>query len=58
LQAIIALVRIVAEINKLTGAYEPLKLDITDRIRELAKAEGMDPDEAVREAQRIMEGLV
>jgi len=57
LQAILALVRIVAEINKLTGAYEPLKLDITEHIREMAKQEGWDPDEAVREAQRIMEGM-
>lgn len=38
-------------------APKELKLDITERIRELAKAEGIDPDEAVREAERIMEGL-
>jgi hypothetical protein len=50
---------IMVEMSKLAGAYAPveMKLDITDRIRELAKAEGMDPDEAVREAQKIMEGL-
>jgi hypothetical protein len=42
---------------ELLGLDKPLLIDITEHIREMAKAEGMDPDEAVREAQRIMEGL-
>ena len=42
---------------ELLGLDEPTKLDITERIREMAKEEGWDPEEAVREAQHIINGL-
>ncbi len=36
---------------KLLGLDEPLRIDITDRLRELALAAGLDPDEAEQEAK-------
>ena len=36
------------------GLNAPTKIDITERVREIATEAGIDPDEAVREAQRIV----
>jgi hypothetical protein len=38
---------------KLLGLDAPSKIDITHRLREIAAAEGLDPGEVVREAERI-----
>lgn len=38
----------------LLGLDAPAKIDITQRIREIAEEAGIDPDEAVKEAQRIV----
>lgn len=46
-------IRLLQEEAKLTGTYAPTKIDIERRIREMAEEEGFDPDEAVREADRI-----
>lgn len=39
---------------KLLGLDAPLKIDIEQRIRQDAESMGLDPDEAVREAQGIL----
>lgn len=38
----------------LLGLDAPQKVDITHRVRELAEAQGLDPDEAVRSAEAIL----
>jgi hypothetical protein len=40
--------------RELLGLDAPTKIDIEHTIRQIALAEGLDPDEAVREAQRII----
>ena len=57
--AIDRLLRIAERRSKLLGLDAPARVDITAYVRELALAEGLDPDEAVREAERIVaaEGL-
>ena len=39
---------------KLLGLDAPQKLDVTGWIREMAEAEGIDPDQAVRDAESIV----
>jgi len=39
---------------ELLGLDAPTKIDIETRIRIMAEAEGLDPDEVLKEAQRIM----
>lgn len=39
---------------KLLGIDAPVKVDITERVRAFALAQGFDPEEAVTEAQRIV----
>jgi hypothetical protein len=41
---------------KLLGLDAPTRVDITARLRERAIAEGLDPDEVVAAAQRIIRG--
>ena len=43
---------------RLLGLDSPQRIDITGWIREMAKREGLDPDQAVRDAQDILrEGM-
>ena len=39
---------------KLLGLDAPQRLDVTGWIREMAEAEGIDPDQAVRDAESIV----
>lgn len=39
---------------KIWGLDAPVKIDITERIRQLAAESGLDPDDAVREAERVL----
>lgn len=39
---------------KILGLYAPSKIDVEWKIRKIAEENGMDPDEAVAEAQRIL----
>lgn len=48
--------QILVEEAKLFGLYEPIKVDITEQVREIARAMGEDEDEAVQEALRIVNG--
>jgi hypothetical protein len=41
---------------KLLGLDAPMKVDITTRLRELAIAQGLDPDKAVAAAESIVRG--
>ncbi len=40
--------------SKLLGLDEPKKIDITQQLRDRAVAEGLDPDQAVRDAQQFL----
>ncbi len=54
LRAFDSMVLIIRERAKLLGLNAPKKVDITVRIRQMAIENGMDPDEAVREADRLL----
>ena len=41
---------------KLLGLDQPVKVDITHKIRQMAIEAGIDPEEAVREAERMIKG--
>lgn len=41
--------------SELLGLDAPKKIDITTQIREMAIAEGLDPDQAVRDAESIIQ---
>ena len=56
LTAIDRIIPILEMRNKMLGLYAATKVDITARVREMAIANGIDPDEAVREAQRLIDG--
>ncbi len=55
-RAVAAALAVMDHRAKLTGVYAPQKIDIEQRLREVAVAEGLDPDEAVSEARRILDG--
>lgn len=57
LLAIDRMLRIMERRAKLLGLDAPKRVDITARIRQIAIDAGLDPDEAVREAQRIVRAL-
>lgn len=52
IDAIHTMLRLMEREAKLLGLDAPAKVDIEHRIREMAHEEGLDPDAAVREAQR------
>ena len=52
--AILSLLRIMEREARLLGLDAPQKIDIEQRIRLIAEREGLDPDEAVREAYRVL----
>lgn len=54
--AILALLKIEEREAKLLGLDAPAKIDIEHRIRQIAEEAGLDPEEAVQEAQRIIGG--
>ena len=45
--------RAVEDEREMLGLDAPTKIDIEHTIRQMAEAEGLDPDEAVKEAERI-----
>lgn len=45
--------RVLDQRARLLGLYAPNQLDVELKIRQIAESEGLDPDEAVAEAQRI-----
>jgi hypothetical protein len=49
--------KIIEREARLLGLDAPARIDVTARIRQMAVEEGLDPDEAVEEAQRIVKGL-
>lgn len=53
-KAVNTLLKIMDFRSRLLGLQAPKKVDITVRIRELAIENGLDPDEAVREAQKLL----
>lgn len=55
--AIDRLLRIMERRAKLLGLDAPKRIDITERLRAIASENGLDPDEAVREAARIIKSL-
>ena len=52
--AIERLMQVLERRAKLLGLDAPVKVDIEHRIRAIAAEAGLDPEEAVREAQRIV----
>jgi hypothetical protein len=52
-----AVLKIMERQSKLLGLDAPVRIDIEHRIREMAAAEGLDPDEAVEEARAIIKRL-
>jgi hypothetical protein len=52
-----ACLKIMEREAKLLGLDAPLKVDISARLRLLAEAEGLDPDELIAEARRIVKSL-
>lgn len=54
--SILAMLKIEEREAKLLGLDAPTKIDIEHRIRQIATEAGLDPDEAVQEAQRIIGG--
>lgn len=56
-QAARALLGVMEREAKLLGIDAPTRIDIYGRLRAAAIAEGLDPDEAVREAEEIVAGL-
>jgi hypothetical protein len=53
-RATAAALKILERQSKLLGLDAPARIDITARIRQMAIEEGLDPDEAVEEARRIV----
>jgi hypothetical protein len=51
------LLRVMERRSKLLGLDAPVKVDVEHRIRQMAIDEGLDPDEAVEEARRIIKAL-
>jgi hypothetical protein len=43
--------------SKLLGLDAPIKINVEDRIRQVALAEGLDPEEALEEARAIIRSL-
>jgi hypothetical protein len=54
LLAVDRLVRLSKRRSELLGLDAPVRVDIAGYIRQLAEAEGLDPEEAVSEAERIV----
>jgi hypothetical protein len=54
LDAIHTMIRLLEREAKLTGADAPTKIDVEGRVRDMAVAEGLDPEEAIRVAQQVM----
>jgi len=55
--AAMTVLKIMERQSKLLGLDAPVRIDIEHRIREMAVAEGLDPDEAVEEARAIIKRL-
>lgn len=53
-QAVDRVLSIMERRAKLLGLDAPTKIDITQHIRQVAEEVGIDPDEAVKEAERIV----
>ena len=54
-RAVHAYLAVMSHRARLIGLYEPQRVDITERLRSIAEAEGLDPDEVIGEAARLIE---
>ena len=54
LKAVDRVIKILEREAKLLCLDQPIKIDVTDRVRQMAIEYGLDPDEAVETARRII----
>ena len=52
--AVDRLLGILEQRAKLLGLYQPVKIDVEHKLREMAVANGLDPDQLVREAESVL----
>lgn len=52
--AVDRLLGILEQRAKLLGLYQPVKVDVEHKLREMAVANGLDPDQVIREAESVL----